>query len=127
MIQVDVQIMGDAKAALQMLIPRVRKLPTEKWLARLTGYKKKFPLGYKKQGGLRMQQVIDEVYQMTERQGHRHDRRGSAPDVGRTVLQNRRELEMDQLRRRGNDGIRLPGRGWRPICLPGRHRGRDCW
>ena len=66
MVQVDVTIKGDAKAALSDLLPLVEKLPTEDWLAHLDGYKKKYPLGYKKQGGLRMQQVIDEFYQLTE-------------------------------------------------------------
>ncbi len=66
MIKVDVAIKGDAKAALSDLLPLVEKLPTEDWLEHLDGYKKKFPLGYKKQGGLRMQQVIDELYQLTK-------------------------------------------------------------
>ncbi|MBX7209130.1 MAG: biosynthetic-type acetolactate synthase large subunit [Verrucomicrobiaceae bacterium] len=66
MIKVDVTICGDAKAALSDLLPRVEKLPTEDWLEQIDGYKKKFPLGYKKQGGLRMQQVIDELYQLTK-------------------------------------------------------------
>ena len=66
MIQVDVAIKGDAKAALSDLLPLVEKLPTEEWLAHLDGYKKKFPLSYKKQGGLRMQQVIDELFILTK-------------------------------------------------------------
>ncbi len=66
MIKVDVTICGDAKAALTELLPHIEKLPTEDWLEHLDGYKKKFPLGYKKQGGLRMQQVIDELYQLTK-------------------------------------------------------------
>ncbi len=66
MIVPDVQIVGDAKAALNAILPKVGKLPTTEWLAKLDGYKKKFPLSYKKQGGLRMQQVIDELYQLTE-------------------------------------------------------------
>jgi acetolactate synthase-1/2/3 large subunit len=66
MIQPDVMIVGDAKAALHALLPHIDELPTADWLARLDGYKKKYPLGYKKQGGLRMQQVIDELYQLTE-------------------------------------------------------------
>jgi acetolactate synthase-1/2/3 large subunit len=66
MIKVDVTIKGDAKAALSDLLPLVEKLPTEDWLAHLDGYKKKFPLSYKKQGGLRMQQVIDELYNLTK-------------------------------------------------------------
>jgi acetolactate synthase-1/2/3 large subunit len=66
MIKVDAFIKGDAKAALHELVPHLGKLPTEPWLATLDGYKKKFPLSYKIQGGLRMQQVIDKLYQMTE-------------------------------------------------------------
>lgn len=66
MIQVDVAIKGDAKAALSALIPLVEKLPTEDWVAHVDGYKKKFPLNYKKQGGLRMQQVIDELYTLSK-------------------------------------------------------------
>ncbi len=66
MIRPDVMITGDAKAALGELNECAGPLDTGEWLARLDGYKKKFPLGYKKQGGLRMQQVIDELYQLTE-------------------------------------------------------------
>jgi acetolactate synthase-1/2/3 large subunit len=66
MIKVDVAIRGDAKAALRDLLPHIEKLPTEDWLAHLDSYKKKFPLSYKKQGGLRMQQVIDEFYTLTK-------------------------------------------------------------
>ncbi len=66
MIKPDVQIIGDAKAALKTLLPHIKKLDTEEWLKKLDGYKKKFPLTYRKQGGLRMQQVIDELYKLTE-------------------------------------------------------------
>ena len=66
MIKPDVQIVGDAKAALQAVLPHVSKLDTDEWLKKLEGFKKKFPLSYRKQGGLRMQQVIDELYQLTE-------------------------------------------------------------
>ncbi|MDP3849860.1 MAG: biosynthetic-type acetolactate synthase large subunit [Luteolibacter sp.] len=65
MIVPDVQIVGDAKAAINAILPRVAPLETGDWLAKLDGYKKKYPLTYKKQGGLRMQQVIDELYQLT--------------------------------------------------------------
>jgi acetolactate synthase-1/2/3 large subunit len=66
MIRPHVQIVGDAKAALTSLNKHIKPLPTNEWLAKLDGYKKKFPLSYKKQGGLRMQQVIDELYELTE-------------------------------------------------------------
>ncbi|HEX5791539.1 MAG TPA: biosynthetic-type acetolactate synthase large subunit [Luteolibacter sp.] len=65
MIKPDIQIVGDAKAALKAILPHIERLETREWLAKLDGYKKKYPLSYKKQGGLRMQQVIDELYQLT--------------------------------------------------------------
>jgi acetolactate synthase I/II/III large subunit len=66
MIRPDVMIVGDAKAALDKINRRIAPLPTGEWLAKLEGYRKKHPLTYKKQGGLRMQQVIDELYELTE-------------------------------------------------------------
>lgn len=66
MIRPDVQIVGDAKAALRELNKRVSKLDTVEWNAHLDSYKKKYPLSYKKQGGLRMQQVIQELYKQTK-------------------------------------------------------------
>ena len=66
MIKVDAKICGDAKTALRALLPHLRRLPSEPWVAHLDGYKRKFPLNYKKQGGLRMQQVIDELFEVTE-------------------------------------------------------------
>lgn len=66
MIRPDLQIVADAKAVLIELNKHAEALPTTEWNAKLDGYKKKFPLSYKKQGGLRMQQVIDELYQLTE-------------------------------------------------------------
>lgn len=66
MICPDVQIVGDAKAALSQLNEHIKPLETSAWLDKLNGYKKKFPLTYRKQGGLRMQQVIEELYKQTE-------------------------------------------------------------
>jgi acetolactate synthase-1/2/3 large subunit len=66
MIRPHVQIVGDAKAVLGELNQRIAKLETAGWLATLDGYKKKYPLCYKKQGGLRMQQVIQEFYKQTK-------------------------------------------------------------
>ena len=65
MIRPDVEIIGDAKASLIKLNKKVERLDTEDWLKHLNSYKKKFPLQYRKQGGLRMQQVIDELYELT--------------------------------------------------------------
>jgi acetolactate synthase-1/2/3 large subunit len=66
MIVPDITIVGDAKAALTEINKRVSVLDTKDWIAHLGTYKKKYPLSYRKQGGLRMQQVIDELFQLTE-------------------------------------------------------------
>jgi acetolactate synthase-1/2/3 large subunit len=65
MIRPDVQIVGDAKATLALINKEIEPLETAKWLKTLDGYKKKYPLSYRKQGGLRMQQVIEELYEQT--------------------------------------------------------------
>lgn len=68
MIRPDVQLIGDATAVLKELNAhkRIKTLPSEQWLAKMDGYKTKHPLTFKKQGGLRMQQVIHELYLQTE-------------------------------------------------------------
>jgi len=65
MIVADVEVVGDAKTALKQLIPLVEKRKRPEWNEHLNGYKKKYPLSYKKQGGLRMQQVLDEIHDLT--------------------------------------------------------------
>ncbi|MFU8780835.1 MAG: biosynthetic-type acetolactate synthase large subunit [Kiritimatiellia bacterium] len=57
---------GDARTVLERLIPLVGKLPTEAWLAHLDDYKKKYPLHYKKRGGLKMQHILDTLDRLTE-------------------------------------------------------------
>jgi acetolactate synthase-1/2/3 large subunit len=57
---------GDAKAILGELNRHVARLHTDDWLATLNGYKKKYPLAYKKHGGLKMQHVIDALYKLTK-------------------------------------------------------------
>ena len=66
MIEPDYFIQGDARLVVEELIKHVTRLDTEAWLSRLDRYKVKFPLKYRKQGGLKMQHVIDEVYRLTE-------------------------------------------------------------
>ena len=56
---------GDAKTVLRELLPHVGRLNTDDWLARLDGYKRKYPLRYARRGGLKMQHVIRELYRMT--------------------------------------------------------------
>ena len=66
MIKPDHFIQGDARLVVEELIKHVTRLDTDSWLAQLKGYKAKYPLKYRKQGGLKMQHVIDELYRLTE-------------------------------------------------------------
>ena len=52
-IQPDVCIHGDAKLILDDLIPQVSKLDSDDWIKQIETWKKKYPLKYKKQGGLK--------------------------------------------------------------------------
>jgi acetolactate synthase-1/2/3 large subunit len=56
---------GDARTITEELIQHVRKLDTEDWLKRVAKLKADFPLKYKKMGGLKMQHVIQEMYNLT--------------------------------------------------------------
>ncbi len=76
MIKPDLQAIGDAKVILTALNKHVTRLQTKDWLAHLDGYKKRFPLSYKKQGGLKMQHVLDVIDKLT------HSRAVVCTDVG---------------------------------------------
>ena len=65
MIKPDYAVVGDAKPILAELVKHVPRLDTHEWLEHLDDYKKRFPLHYKKHGGLKMQHVIDEMYKLT--------------------------------------------------------------
>jgi len=66
MVQPDIKCIGDAKVILTELNKHIAPLDTTEWLETLDGYRKKFPLGWKKQGGLKMQHVIHELFELTE-------------------------------------------------------------
>ena len=65
MIRPDIHIIGDARVVLDELNKHVTRLDTREWLEHLEGYKKKYALQYRKQGGLKMQHIMDELYKMT--------------------------------------------------------------
>ena len=65
MIRVHHECVGDARAVLQELLKHVARLDTVEWLNRLNGYKKRYPLKFKKHGGLKMQYVLSELDKMT--------------------------------------------------------------
>jgi len=61
----DVSLVGDAKKGIEALIPLVGKLETAEWIKQCGAWRKQYPLRYPKQGGLRAQQVLDELDKMT--------------------------------------------------------------
>jgi|TARA_B110000977_G_scaffold147350_1_gene186742 acetolactate synthase-1/2/3 large subunit len=66
MIMPHYQCVGDAKAILTELNKHIERLDSDEWVEKVQGLKKKFPLSYKIHGGLKMQHVLDEFYQLTE-------------------------------------------------------------
>lgn len=62
----DVSVVGDAKLVLEALIDQVDPLETDEWLEEMSSNKKKFPLSYKIHGGLKAQQVLDELNNITK-------------------------------------------------------------
>ncbi len=65
MIKPDLFCIGDAKAVVEELVKRASRLDTKEWLEHLDGYRRKYPLHYGKQGGLKVAHIIDELYQLT--------------------------------------------------------------
>ncbi len=65
MVQPQISCISDAKIALDELIKHVPVMERKSWNKHLDGYKKSYPLNFKRQGGLKMQHVIDEFYKQT--------------------------------------------------------------
>ena len=65
MVQPQISCIADAKIALDELIKHVPAMERKSWNKHLDGYKKSYPLNFKRQGGLKMQHVIDEFYKQT--------------------------------------------------------------
>jgi acetolactate synthase-1/2/3 large subunit len=65
MIRPDYHCIGDARAVLAELNQHVAPLNTADWLKTINGWKEKYPLKFKRQGGLKMQHVIDEFYKLS--------------------------------------------------------------
>jgi acetolactate synthase-1/2/3 large subunit len=65
MITVHHYCIGDARKVVEALLKLVAPLDTEEWLQRIAENKKKYPLKYGRQGGLKAQQILDELYTMT--------------------------------------------------------------
>jgi len=64
-IQPDVCLHGDARLVVEDLVPRVEMADTAPWLKQCAEWRKRFPLKYPKQGGLRAQHVLDRLHHVT--------------------------------------------------------------
>ena len=65
-LQPDVFLCGDAKLVLEQLIPLVSKLDSAEWVKTCMNWKKRYPLTYPKQGGLRMQHIVHTLWKTTQ-------------------------------------------------------------
>ena len=61
----DVSLVGDARRAVEALLPLVRKLDSADWVKECAAWRKQYPLRYGKQGGLKAQMVLDELDKLT--------------------------------------------------------------
>jgi acetolactate synthase I/II/III large subunit len=66
MIRPDCSIVGDARLVLEELLPLARKGDTAAWVSHVKKLRKRFPLQYRKHGGLKAQYVLDELYRLTK-------------------------------------------------------------
>lgn len=67
-VRVDIPIVGDARNILVKLLEEIKKIPdTSGWLKTIDGWKKKYPLTYKKDNGMiKPQYVIEQIYEATK-------------------------------------------------------------
>ncbi len=65
-VRVDVPIVGDVRAILNLLVPLVHRLDTEEWLHEIDGWKRKHPLRFTVGPELRAQTVIQKLAEATE-------------------------------------------------------------
>jgi acetolactate synthase-1/2/3 large subunit len=65
-ITVDLALVGDAKAVLAQLVPKLEKGDTADWIKQVKRWRREFPLAFRKEGKLRAQHVIQELYKLTK-------------------------------------------------------------
>jgi len=64
-IRPHVYLHGDARLVVEDLIPLVELADTDAWLKQVAEWRRKYPLRYPKQGGLRAQHVLDRLHHVT--------------------------------------------------------------
>jgi acetolactate synthase-1/2/3 large subunit len=66
MVRLDLAIQGDARLVLEDLLPLIEPGDTTQWLEQCAEWRRKYPLKYPKQGGLRAQHVLDRLNALTQ-------------------------------------------------------------
>jgi len=64
-IRPDVALLGDARLVIEDLIPLVEMADTAAWLKKCSEWRRRYPLKYPKQGGLRAQHILDRLQHVT--------------------------------------------------------------
>lgn len=65
-VEVDIPVVGDAKFVLEALLKVVKKPDIAKWVHQISEWKKKHPLTYKQDKGLKPQFIIEEIHRLTD-------------------------------------------------------------
>jgi acetolactate synthase-1/2/3 large subunit len=65
-IRPDVSILGDARLVVEDLIPQIEMADTADWLEQCEKWRRRYPLKYSKQGGLRAQHALDRLDALTQ-------------------------------------------------------------
>jgi acetolactate synthase-1/2/3 large subunit len=69
MIKCDLYCRGDVGLVLETLLQHVGRSDTKAWLSTIAGWKKRYPLTYRKRGGLKMQHIMAELDQRLDGNG----------------------------------------------------------
>lgn len=70
-IRSDIPLVGDVKKSLTALIERIKARLPGAWQEKIKLWKKEYPLTYEKNGGIKPQYVISQIYRMGEKQATR--------------------------------------------------------
>ncbi|MFH1097543.1 MAG: biosynthetic-type acetolactate synthase large subunit [Candidatus Desantisbacteria bacterium] len=65
-VHAHIPIVGDAKCILQQLNKEAISPKISDWIEQVSQWKKEYPLGYKKEGKLKPQFVVEKIYEVTE-------------------------------------------------------------
>jgi acetolactate synthase-1/2/3 large subunit len=65
-VQVDIPVIGDAKAVLKEMIKLAKKKEYKEWFKMIESWKKELPLRYKDDTKLRPQFIIEQIYDITK-------------------------------------------------------------